>query len=883
MKSKSANISLVSEIATTPLMEQYLKIKSEYRDAILLYRMGDFYETFFEDAVTISKILGIALTKRAHGKSSEVPLAGFPHHALDNYLHKLVKKGYRVAICEQIEDPRLAKGVVKRDVIEVVSPGATLSDKLLENNKNNFLAAIVEETDNYGLALADISTGEFYATEIKSHQLEEQLNAFYPREIVLKKSTSKTLLDLIKKKINAIITFRDDWLFNLQYGRERILEHFQTHSLKGYGLQGKTTAVIAAGAILHYLKENYKAGLAHFTRIQVLNLSQYMVLDDATKRNLEIVSPLREDLGANTLIAVIDLTRTAMGGRMMRHWLNQPLRNAKKINSRLDIVSDLYNHKQLRETLKNLLNSCSDMERLIGKIVTGRANGRDLNSLKNALSIVPKIKQSINESSTIHLKSRFTKLFGLPDIVNLIEKAIVEEPPLTITEGGIIRSGYNKGLDEIREIAQHGKKWIVALQEEQRRKTGITSLKVNYNKVFGYYIEVTKTHLEKVPSDYIRKQTLVNAERYITPDLKEKEEKILGAEERIQSMEYEIFQELRKKISKNTDKIQHIAKELASLDCMYSLAEIAAQKNYVRPEVIDGVDLEIINGRHPVVEHFMPPGEVFVENSVKLNPAEEQIWIITGPNMAGKSTFLRQTGLIVFLSQIGSFIPAEKATIGTVDRIFTRVGASDNLAGGESTFLVEMNETANILNNATSRSLVLLDEIGRGTSTFDGLSIAWAVAEYLHNEITIRPKTLFATHYHELTELALLYPRIRNYNIAVEEWENNIIFLRKIVPGGTDNSYGIHVAQMAGLPFSVIERAREILSNLESNELTPNHKPRLAKRRAGRSVDTRQLTLFKERETSEVENKLKNLDVNRLSPIEALIKLDELKKMVQNE
>jgi DNA mismatch repair protein MutS len=883
MKSELTKKTSISESATTPLMEQYLKIKAEHKDAILLYRMGDFYETFFEDAVIISKILGIALTKRAHGKSAEVPLAGFPYHALDNYLHKLVKKGCRVAICEQIEDPRLAKGVVKRDVVEVVTPGATLSDKLLENNKNNFLAAIIEDNDNFGFALADISTGEFYVAEIESQQLEEQLNAFYPREVLVKKSTAKPLIDQISKTITTVITLRDDWLFNLQYGRERILEHFQTHSLKGFGLQGKSAAIIAAGAVLHYLKENYKAGLAHFTRIQVLNLSQYMVLDDATKRNLEIVSPLRDDSGANTLIGVIDLTKTAMGGRMMRHWLNQPLRNAKHINNRLDIVSDLFADKHLRETLKNLLSGCSDMERIIGKIVTGRANGRDLNALKTALAIVPKIKQSINESSAKYLKSRFAKLQALPDVVEVIGNAIVADPPLSITEGGIIRNGYDKGLDELREITQHGKKWIIALQNEERRKTGITSLKVNYNKVFGYYIEVTKTHLDKVPADYIRKQTLVNAERYITPELKEKEEKILGAEERIQNMEYEIFQTLRKKIVERTDKIQQVAKNLAFLDCMYSLAEIAAQKDYIRPDVKDGASLEIINGRHPVVEHFMPPGEVFVENSVKLNPGEEQIWIITGPNMSGKSTFLRQTGLIVFLAQIGSFIPAEKAIIGTVDRIFTRVGASDNLAGGESTFLVEMNETANILNNATNRSLVLLDEIGRGTSTFDGLSIAWAVAEYLHNEVSMRPKTLFATHYHELTELALLYPRIKNYNIAVEEWENNVIFLRKIVPGGTDNSYGIHVAQMAGLPVSVIERAREILTNLEANELTPNHKPRLAKRRAGRAVDSRQLSLFKEKEPSDVENKLKSIDVNRMSPIEALLKLDELKKMLENE
>ena len=883
MNSKSAKKNTESESATTPLMEQYLKIKSEHKDAILLYRMGDFYETFFEDAVTISKILGIALTKRAHGKSANVPLAGFPYHALDNYLHKLVKKGKRVAICEQTEDPRLAKGIVKRDVIEIVTPGATLSEKILENNKNNFLAAISHDPDIVGMALADISTGEFYVTEIKPAQLAEQLNAFYPMEILLKKSESKNFIDPLLKRLNAVITNRDDWLFNLQYGKELVLEHFRTHSLKGFGLQKMPQAIIAAGVILHYLKENYKSELEHVSRIQVLNLSDYMILDDATKQNLEIVSPLREDLGGNTLLAVIDLTRTAMGGRMIRHWLNQPLQNAEKINKRLNIVHDLFAVKTLRESLRNILNGCTDMERLIGKIVTGRANGRDLNALKHGLSIIPKIKEKIDTSSSGFLKKRFVQLKSVPEVAELIEKAIVDEPPLTITDGGIIRSGYNRSLDELRETARHGKQWLLSLQEEERRKTGISSLKINYNKVFGYYIEVTKIHLNKVPQYYIRKQTLVNAERYITPELKEKEEKILGAEERMQSMEYEIFQELRKMINAHTKAIQLAANELAYLDCFCNFAEIAVQKKYIKPDVDDSCVLEIVNGRHPVVEHFMPPGDTFIENSVKLDPDDEQIWIITGPNMAGKSTFLRQTGLIVFLAQIGSFVPAEKAVIGTVDRIFTRVGATDNLAGGESTFLVEMNETANILNNATNRSMVLLDEIGRGTSTFDGLSIAWAVAEYLHNEKKIRPKTLFATHYHELTELALLYPRIKNYNISVEEWENKIIFLRKIVSGGTDNSYGIHVAQMAGLPRSVIERAREILSNLEANELTMNHKPRLAKRKPGRAVDSSQLSLFREKEPSKIEHELKNIDVNRLSPIEALIKLDELKKILEKE
>ena len=869
--------------SATPLMEQYLKIKSDYQDTILLYRMGDFYETFYEDAKTISKVLGIALTKRAHGKSADVPLAGFPYHALDNYLHKLVNAGYRVAICEQIEDPKLAKGIVKRNVIEVVTPGATLSDKLLDHKANNFLAAIIFLDDLVGFSVADISTGEFYVSEIQENQIENQLIAFQPKEILVKVQQKERLSLLLAHRLPALITPRDDWIFEFDYSREFIKKHFQTHSLKGFGLDKMPGGVISAAAVLHYLKENNKASLEHIRKLRVLNLSKYMILDEATRRNLEIQTPLRENVGGNTLADVIDNTRTSMGARMIRKWLNQPLREATSINVRLDLVQEMYGSAKTLQVLKKLLGEISDLERLIGKISSNRANARDLINLKTSLQIIPDIKEAIDKSGLTKLKHNFEQLKSAPDIADLISKAIVDDPPLTITEGSIIKTGYNTEMDELKEIAHQGKKWIAQLQAEERKRTGISTLKINYNKVFGYYIEITKVNLDKKPDDYTRKQTLVNAERFITPDLKEKEEKILGAEEKLKSLEYELFQQIREQISAQTNEIQDMSYLIAYLDCLSSFAQVARDNNYVRPIINDEIQLEIKNGRHPVVERFIRPGEEFIPNDVYLDPHKEQIWIITGPNMAGKSTFLRQVGLIVFMAQIGCFVPAEKAIIGTVDRIFTRVGASDNLASGESTFLVEMNETANILNNASNRSLILLDEIGRGTSTFDGLAIAWAVSEFLHNENTIRAKTLFATHYHELTELALIFPRIRNYNIAVEEWENQIIFLRKILPGGTDNSYGIHVAEMAGLPKNLIERAREILANLEANELSPNRMPKLAKRKGGREVDRDQLSIFMDQKPSKVERTIGGLDINSMTPLDALVKLSELKKMIDKK
>ncbi len=876
------------ENKTTPLMEQYLRIKADYKDVLLLYRMGDFYETFYEDAKLLSKTLGIALTKRAHGKAADVPLAGFPYHALDNYLPKLLNAGLRVAICEQVEDPKTAKGVVKREVVEIASPGVTLSEKLLDSRSNNYLVAIHLDDEVCGLAVADVSTGSFQVAEFPCKNLLEQLIRYQPREILVAADQFETLQQILKNHLNALLTKRDNWLFDRSYMYELLLQHFNTHSLKGFGVEDMEAGIIAAGVVIHYLQENYKTRLEHFIHLQRINLSKFMVLDESTRRNLEISESIAGGGVRNTLLHFIDFTVTPMGARLFKQWIQQPLLEKEEILHRLDIVSELYADENLQNALLQELKQIFDTERLLGKIVTNRANARDVLNLSQSLKQIEPIKQHIAQCGAPTLQSHFAQFTLLPELTNTIERAIVENPPLTLQEGGIIRPGYNAELDELRAISEQGKDWLIAYQQKERERTGIPTLKVNYNKVFGYYIEVTNVHKDKIPPEYVRKQTLVNAERYITQELKEWEDKILGAEEKINELEYKLFQEIREEIGRFVQPIQLNSQLIAELDCFLSFAKAAHENNYVRPEIDDSKVLEIREGRHPVVEKTLPPGEDFIANDAYLDPDVEQIWIITGPNMAGKSTFLRQVGLIVLMAQIGSFVPAQKARIGIVDRIFTRVGASDNLASGESTFLVEMNETANILNNATPRSLILLDEIGRGTSTFDGLSIAWAVAEYIYREPRLRCKTLFATHYHELTELALLYPRIKNYNVAVEEWKDQVIFLRKIVPGGSDNSYGIYVAQMAGLPAPLIARAKEILTNLEANELSPTtRKPRLALRRSGRTYDANQLSLFDEPKTVEsesskkVKKELEKVDINNLTPLQALQKLDELKKLIE--
>jgi len=865
-------------------MEQYLAVKARYRDAILFFRMGDFYEMFYDDAKIASEVLGLALTSRGHGKAGEVPLAGFPHHALESYLAKMIKAGYRVAICEQLEDPALAKTVVKRDVVQVVTPGTALSDDLLETKRNNFLAAISLKGDLCGLAFADVSTGEFAAGECRRDEWKEQLSAIGPSELLVSEEEYEFIVGQLGVRGGLTITKRDPWIFARDYGYEILTEHFGTVSLKGFGCDDLTAGIAAAGAVLHYLRENQRTELGHIVRLSRYTQSGYLLLDSTTRRNLELTAPLWPNGNRATLLLILDRTLTPMGGRMLLQWIQRPLVIESEIRQRLDSVEELMTQKTLRDAIRKQLRPMGDLERLLSRVTLARANARDLVALRNSLKIIPTLRQLLKNVEAARLVEIREELQELDEVVGLIERAIVEDPPLALTEGGLIRKGYNAELDELHQIAHSGKDWIARLQTVERDRTGIPSLKVNYNKVFGYYLEVTKPHLSKVPAHYIRKQTLVHAERFVTPELKEYEERVLGAEEKMAALEYQLFDEVRRQTAGHGKAIQKNAHLIAQLDCLASLAEVAAENHYCKPEITAEDAILIEDGRHPVVEKLLPRGEAFVPNDTRIDNAGEQILIITGPNMSGKSTYLRQVGLIVLMAQMGSFVPAKRARIGLVDKIFTRVGASDNLAGGESTFLMEMNETANILNNATPRSLILLDEIGRGTSTFDGLSIAWAVAEYLHNNPRVAAKTLFATHYHEMTELALILPRVKNYNVAVREWGDHVVFLRKIVEGGCDHSYGIQVAQLAGLPKGVIERAKEVLANLEAEALTPNAIPKLALTRNGRGRAPRsdQLDLFTRQEHA-LREEIKKLDLDQMTPLMALNKLDELKKMIDGE
>ena len=867
----------------TPLMTQYFKIKQQHPDTILLFRVGDFFETFEEDAKIASKVLGITLTKRSNGAAEDVPLAGFPHHAIDAYLPKLVRAGYRVAVCEQMENPKFAKGIVKREVIEVVTPGVTLSDKLLDHKKNNYVVAVFIKNDIAGLSFSDISTGEFYVYESKVEQLSEQIQLINPSEILYQKR-DKDLLVKIISKINPEIrlTKIEDWIFNFDYTNELLLNHFKTVTLKGFGIEQLENGIVAAGIVLHYLQETQRVNLSHLNKISVYNPSDYMILDYSTKRNLEIITSMQEGTREGSLISILDKTQTAMGGRLLKKWISAPLRDVNAIQQRLNAVENLTNEKLLRKELINHLKEIGDLERLISKVCTGRANPREIVAVKTSLRKIPEVKELLNKFSDNTLKKIGESLKDLKQLAEKISEAIIDSPPASLTEGGIIKSGFSPELDELREIAFHGKEWITNLQQKERERTGIPSLKVGFNNVFGYYIDISNAHKSKVPENYIRKQTLVNSERYITPELKTFEEKILNAEEKIGELEYQLFNEIRNLVALEAEAIQTNARMIAMLDVFLSFAECAEDYNYVKPEVNDEDEIEILQGRHPVVERILSPGEKFTPNDCKLNNTDQQIILLTGPNMAGKSVYLRQVGLIVLLAQIGSFVPASKAKIGIVDRIFTRVGASDNITAGESTFLVEMQEAANILNNATSKSLVLLDEIGRGTSTFDGISIAWAITEYLHENPLVAAKTLFATHYHELNEMAELFPRIKNYKVEVREYDDKVIFLHRVNPGKADHSYGIQVAMMAGLPVFVTNRAKEILNNLESKELTPYEvkKERLKKLK---SETDNQISLF-EFKDDELRTEIKNLELDTLTPIEALNKLNELKrKMEKND
>jgi len=866
---------------TTPLMEQYNAIKSKCKDSILFFRMGDFYEMFYDDAVVASKVLGLTLTSRAHGKAEKVPLAGFPYHAVDVYLSKMLKAGYRVAVCEQVEDPKLAKGVVKRSIVEKISPGTTYSEKILEDKSNNFLGSIYIKDNTAGVSAIDVSTGDFITAEGDIREMLGRLEMINPSELILPESLEKEIKIKIKGRISPLFTPLDDYIFSYDYSYETLIGHLKTASLKGFGCENMKFGICSAGAVLHYLLKTQGQTLEHINKIQPIFSSRYMVLDSSTRINLEIVSSMSERGMETSLLSVLDYTETPMGGRTLKHWLLNPLRDIDEISKRLSAVEEFLLHEDLRKRLISELKGIGDVERLQTKICTGRANAKELIYLSKGLKKIPYIKSIIGSFGSCYNKEIYDDLVDFSDITDEIERAIVPEPPLQITEGGIIRKGYNRELDELREIASSGKKWIADLQYKERKRTGINSLKVDYNKVFGYYIEVTKPNLSKVSSDYIRKQTLVNAERFITPELKEYEEKILNAEEKMASLEYEIFQALRRKISIETEKIQRNAKLLGIIDCLCSLTSAAYLNNYIKPSVNDGDEIIIEGGRHPVVEKLLPPGDQFISNDAHLDLKEEQVLVITGPNMAGKSTYLRQVGLIVLMAQMGSFVPAKRAEIGIVDRIFTRVGATDNVARGESTFLVEMNELANILNNATPVSLILLDEIGRGTSTFDGLSIAWAAAEYIHDCPKVAAKTIFATHYHELTEMERIFPRIKNYNITVKEWGDSVIFLRKVERGGCDHSYGIQVAKMAGIPEEIIKRAKGILNNLEANELTPDQYPKLAiNENDSRRAKSYQINLFSVDESLIVEE-LRKIELDKLSPLEALNKLYQLKKLIK--
>ncbi len=866
----------------TPLMTQYYKIKEQNPDTILLFRVGDFFETFDEDAKTASKVLGITLTKRANGAAEDVPLAGFPFHAIDNYLPKLVRAGFRVAVCEQVENPKFAKGIVKREVIEVVTPGVTLSDKLLDHKRNNYVMAVCIKEETAGISFCDISTGEFYTYEVPDNQITSQIETINPSEVLVQKRDKDKLSEVIHKINRDLrITKLDDWIFNFDYGKELLLMQFKTVNLKGFGIEHLNTGIISAGAVLNYLQETQKANLTHINHVTLYNPSDYMTLDFATKRNLEIIFSIHGGGREGSLIEILDKTVTAMGARLLKKWISAPLRKLEPIIKRQESVEDLFKNKNLRKNLFKELNEISDLERLISRVCTGRANPREVVAIKTSLRKIPVIKELLIKSEIKTLNHLGEELNPLEKLVDKIQLALIDSPPLSIMDGGIVRSGFSIELDELRDISLHGKDWIANLQKSEREKTGISSLKVSFNKVFGYYIDISNAHKEKVPASYIRKQTLVNSERYITPELKDYEDKILNAEEKIYELEAELFNEIRLFVAAEAETIQTNAKLIAMLDCFLSLSESAEEYNYVKPDLSEDDRIEIAEGRHPVVERILPPGEKFTPNNCYLDGEKNQIIVLTGPNMAGKSVYLRQVGLIVLLAQIGSFVPAKKCVIGLVDRIFTRVGASDNITTGESTFLVEMQEAANILNNATSRSLILLDEIGRGTSTFDGISIAWAITEFLHEHPDINAKTLFATHYHELNEMAEIFPRIRNYKVEVREYGDKVIFLHKVNPGSADHSYGIQVAQMAGLPQFVINRAKEVLQNLESKELTPyeERKEKLSRLKAG---NEKQISLF-EFQDDKLRGELEDIELDKLTPIEALNKLHELKTKVKNK
>ncbi len=857
----------------TPLMKQYNAIKAKHPDAMLLFRVGDFYETFKQDAIIASQVLGIVLTKRKNGKASHIELAGFPHHSLNTYLPKLVRAGYRVAICDQLEDPKMTKTIVKRGVTELVTPGVTFNDNVLEQKENNFLAAVHFTKHKVGVSFLDISTGEFLVAEGSAEYVDKLLQSLKPTEVLFQKGNQKKFNELFGNKFYFFQL--DDWVFTPDFTNELLLKQFKTKTLKGFGVEELKVATIAAGAALHYLSETHHNESQHISTLSRIEEDNYVWLDRFTIRNLELISSNNQD--ATTLIDIIDKTVSPMGGRLMKRWMLLPLKNTATIAKRHDVVEGLVNDTELLFDLTNNISQVSDLERLVSKVAIGKISPREVNQLKNSLDVLVPIKEQTSGSKIKPLQLIGEQINTCDSLRAKIEAELQDDAPVLLNKGNIIKEGVNQELDDLRKIAFSGKDYLLQMQQRESERTGISSLKIAFNNVFGYYIEVRNTHKDKVPEEWIRKQTLVNAERYITEELKEYESKILGAEEKILTLETSIFQNMVLELADFTVPIQHNAHLVAQIDCLASFATLAISDKYCKPIVNDSFKLDIKNGRHPVIENCLEVGESYIPNDVYLDEVDQQIIMITGPNMSGKSAILRQTALIVLMAQMGSFVPAESVTMGFVDKIFTRVGASDNISSGESTFMVEMNETASILNNISERSLILLDEIGRGTSTYDGISIAWSITEYIHEFPQKKAKTLFATHYHELNEMHKQFPRIKNYNVSVKEIEKKIIFMRKLVEGGSNHSFGIHVAKMAGMPGFVIRKAEEILTKLEKRGGDSNQE---TKKALNSKDEEMQLSFFNLDDPilEDIRDDIANVDINTLTPVEALMKLNEIKK-----
>ncbi len=864
--------------ADTPLMQQHRAIKQKYPDAILLFRVGDFYETFGEDAIIASRVLGITLTKRNNGAASSSELAGFPHHALDTYLHKLVKAGHRVAICDQLEDPKTVKGIVKRGVTEMVTPGVATNDKLLDQANNNFLAAIHFTDTETGIAFLDISTGEFFIAEGNTEYIDNLLQALKPAEVIFQRNYQKVFKETHG---NRFYTYTmESWIFDEAFATESLLRHFQTHTLKGFGVEHLSKGLVAAGAILYYLKETEHPNLQHISSIQRMEKDDFLWMDRFTIRNLEILSTGTEN--GNSLLKVMDHTVSPMGARLLRRWLIFPLKDAIKIRERLNTVEYFLLHTETRKQLLQAIEHCGDMERLVGKVPNKKINPREVLQLARGLQQVLHIKDQCTVATDPLLLHAAQLLNPCPALITSITNSLTDNPPVAANKGDVFRAGVHAELDQLRNIASGGKEFLINIQQREAERTGISSLKISFNNVFGYYLEVTNSHKNKVPADWIRKQTLANAERYITPELKEYEEKIVGAEDKILAIELELYDRLLQDLQPYIAAVQQNAQVLAQLDCLISFAETAILYQYKKPELHEGHVLDLKESRHPVIERNLPPGENYITNDIFLDPSAQQIIILTGPNMSGKSAILRQTALITLMTHIGSFVPAAAAKVPLTDKIFTRVGASDNLSGGESTFMVEMNETASIINNISGRSLVLLDEIGRGTSTYDGISIAWSIVEYLHGSTHV-PKTLFATHYHELNELEEKLPRVKNFHVTNKEVGNKIIFLRKLAPGGSTHSFGIHVAKMAGMPPELIQRANEILAQLEEKHVDESPKEKLQQAVREISGPKMQLSIFDAHSETfdDIRKTLNEIDINRLTPVEALMKLNEIKEKLK--